>query len=84
LFFFILWQRPPEPLRDLSPDPSSEKESYPLALWKTRQEEFIAEFMTLACDILYASGFSKDAVTVKTQALGSGAARDILTESSAP
>ena len=84
IVLFHIMAEAPEPLRELSPDPSYEKESYSLALWKTRQEEFIAEFMTLACDILYASGFSKDAVTVKTQALGSGVARDILTESSAP
>jgi nucleotide-binding universal stress UspA family protein len=81
IVLFHIMAEAPESLRDLSPDPSYEKESYPLALWKTSQEEFIAEFMALACDILPASGFAKDAVTVKTQALGSGVARDILAES---
>ena len=81
IVLFHIMAEAPVSLRDLSPDPSYEKERYPLALWKTSQEEFIAEFMTLACDILYASGFSKDAVSVKTQALGSGVARDILAES---
>ena len=37
--------------------------------------------MTLACDILIASGFPKEAISVKTQALESGVARDILNES---
>ena len=81
IVLFHIMAEAPVSLRDLSPDPSYEKERYPLALWKTSQEEFIAEFMTLACDILYASGFAKDAVSVKTQALGSGVARDILAES---
>jgi nucleotide-binding universal stress UspA family protein len=81
IVLFHIMAEAPESLRDLSPDPSNEKDSYPLALWKTSQEEFIAEFMSLACDILYACGFAKDAVTVKTQALGAGVARDILAES---
>ena len=81
IVLFHIMAEAPASLRDLSPDLSYEKERYPLALWKTSQEEFIAEFMTLACDILYASGFAKDAVTVKTQALRSGVARDILAES---
>ena len=81
IVLFHVMAEVPESLRDLSPDPSSEKESYPLALWKAGQEEFIAEFMTLARDILNASGFAKDAISVKTQAVGSGVARDILAES---
>lgn len=71
----------PEAFSDLDVDPLIEKENYPLSVWKTDQEEIIHEFMTVARDILIASGFSKEAITVKIQALRSGVARDILSES---
>ena len=71
----------PEAFRDVSADPLAEKENYPLSIWKSYQEENIYEFMTVASDILIASGFPKEAISVKTQAMRSGVARDILTES---
>ena len=71
----------PEAFRDVSADPLTEKENYPLSVWNTRQEELINEFMTAACDILIASGFPKEAISVKTQTMRSGVARDILNES---
>ena len=70
----------PDAFRDVSADPLTEKENYPLRIWKTSQEEVINEFMTVACDILSASGFPNEAIFVKTQAMRSGVARDILYE----
>jgi hypothetical protein len=49
----------PEAFSDVSADPLTEKENFPLSVWKTDQEEIIHEFMTTACDILIASGFPK-------------------------
>ena len=80
VLFHVLVEAP-EAFRDVSADPLSEKENYPLSVWKTRQEEVIHEFMTVACDILIASGFPKEAISVKTQSMRSGVARDILAES---
>ena len=71
----------PEAFRDVSANPLAEKENYPLSIWKSYQEENIYEFMTVASDILIASGFPKEAISVKTQILRSGVARDILNES---
>ena len=71
----------PEAFRDVSADLLTEKENYPLSIWKTHQEENIHEFTTVAGDILNASGFPKEAISVKTQAIKSGVARDILAES---
>jgi len=71
----------PEAFSDLSADPLAERENYPLSVWKTDQQEIIHEFVTTASDILIASGFHKEAISVKTQAMRSGIARDILKES---
>jgi len=71
----------PEVFSDVRADPLSEKEKYPLSIWKTHQEEVIHEFMAVAGDILIASGFPKEAISVKIQTLRSGVARDILNES---
>lgn len=71
----------PEAFSDLDADPLTEKENFPLSVWKTDQEKIIDGFMTVACDILIASGFPKEAISVKTQALRYGVARDILSES---
>ena len=71
----------PEAFRDVSVDPLAEKENYPLSVWKTCQVETIHEFMTVACDILIASGFPKESISIKTQILRSGVTRDILNES---
>jgi nucleotide-binding universal stress UspA family protein len=81
IVLFHVMTEAPETFRDVGTDSVFEKENYPLGLWKTRQQEFIDEFMTLACDILTASGFHKEAISVKTQIMRSGVARDILAES---
>jgi len=81
IVLFHVMTEAPETFRDVGTDSVIEKENYPLGLWKTRQQEFIDEFMTLACDILTASGFHKEAISVKTQIMRSGVARDILAES---
>jgi len=81
IVIFHVMDKAPEVFRDVSADPLAEKENYPLSVWNTRQEEVIHEFMTVACDILIASGFPKEAISVKTQPLKSGVARDILNES---
>jgi nucleotide-binding universal stress UspA family protein len=71
----------PEAFRDLSADPLTENKNYPLSVWKTCQEETINEFMTVAGDILVASGFPKEALSVRIQTLRTGVARDISNES---
>jgi nucleotide-binding universal stress UspA family protein len=81
IVLFHVMTEAPETFRDVGTDSVIEKENYPLGLWKTRQQEFIDEFMTLACDILTSSGFHKEAISVKTQIMRSGVARDILAES---
>jgi nucleotide-binding universal stress UspA family protein len=81
IVLFHVMAEAPEAFRDVSADLLTEKENYPLSVWKTCQEETIHEFMTIACDILIASGFPKEAISVKTQILRSGVARDILNES---
>lgn len=70
----------PDAFRDVSADPLTEKENYPLSVWKTSQEETIHEFMTTASDILIASGFPKEDIELKTQDMRSGVSRDILYE----
>jgi hypothetical protein len=77
IVLFHVMTEVPEAFRDVSADPLTEKENYPLSVWQTHQEEAIHEFMTVASDILIASGFSKEAISVKTQALRSGVAGDI-------
>jgi nucleotide-binding universal stress UspA family protein len=81
IVLFHVMAEAPEAFRDVSANPSAEKENYPLSVWKTRQEETTYEFVTVACDILIASGFSKEIISVKTRTLRSGVARDILNES---
>ena len=81
IVLFHVMAEAPEAFRDVSADPSTEKENYPLSVWKTHQEEIIHEFMTVACDILVASGFPQEAISVKIQTLKAGVARDILNES---
>jgi nucleotide-binding universal stress UspA family protein len=81
IVLFHVMSEAPEAFKDASADPITEKENYPLSVWKTDQEETIQEFMTMACDILIASGFPKEAISAKTQILRSGVARDILNES---
>ncbi|MGV7223817.1 MAG: universal stress protein [Nitrospinales bacterium] len=81
IVLFHVMAEAPEAFRDVSADPLAEKENYPLSIWKSYQEENIYEFMTVASDILIASGFPKEAISVKTQAMRSGVARDILAES---
>ena len=81
IVLFHVMAEAPEAFRDVSADPLTEKENYPLSVWKTGQEEVIHEFMTVACDILIASGFPNEAISVKTQSMRSGVARDILYES---
>ena len=81
IVLFHVMAEAPEAFRDVSADPLTEKENYPLSVWKTNQVEIIHEFMTVACDILIASGFPKEAISVKIRTLKSGVARDILNES---
>jgi len=81
IVLFHVMAEAPEAFKDVSADPLTEKENYPLSVWKTSQDETIHEFMTTASDILIASGFPQKAIEVKTQAMRSGVARDILNES---
>jgi nucleotide-binding universal stress UspA family protein len=81
IVLFHVMAEAPDAFRDVSADPLTVKENYPLNIWKTRQEEVIHEFMTVACDILIASGFPNEAISVKTQSMRSGVARDLLYES---
>jgi nucleotide-binding universal stress UspA family protein len=81
IVLFHVMAQAPEVFSDLGADPLAENDNYPLTVWKTDQEETVQEFMSVACDILIASGFAKEAVSVKTQALRSGVVRDILSES---
>ena len=81
IVLFHVMAEAPEAFRDVSADPLTEKENYPLSVWKTNQVEIIHEFMTVACDILIASGFPKEAISVMIRTLRSGVARDILNES---
>jgi hypothetical protein len=80
IVLFHVMAEVPDAFRDVSADPLTEKENYPLSIWKTSQKEVIDEFMTIACDILTASGFPKEAIFVKTPTMRSGVARDILAE----
>ena len=80
IVLFHVISEAPEAFRDVRTDSLTEKENYSLSVWKTHQKKIIHEFMTTACDILIASGFPKEAVSVKIQALKSGVARDILNE----
>ena len=81
IVLFHVMAEVPDAFRDVSADTLTEKENYPLSIWKTSQKEVIDEFMTIACDILTASGFPKEAIFVKTPTMRSGVARDILIES---
>ena len=81
IVLFHVMAEAPDAFGDVNADPLIVKENYPLNIWKTRQKEVIHEFMTVACDILIASGFSDEAISVKTQSMRSGVARDILYES---
>jgi len=81
IVLFHVMAEVPDAFRDVSADPLTEKENYPLSIWKTSQKEVIDEFLTIACDILTASGFPKEAIFVKTPTMRSGVARDILIES---
>jgi nucleotide-binding universal stress UspA family protein len=81
IVLFHVMTEAPDAFRDVSADPLTEQENYPLSIWKTSQEEVIDEFMTVACDILIASGFPKEAMSVKTQTMRSGVSIDILYES---
>ncbi|MGD8963547.1 MAG: universal stress protein, partial [Desulfobacterales bacterium] len=81
IVLFHVMSEAPEAFKDASADPITEKENYPLSVWKNGQQETIQEFMTIASDILIASGFPKEAISVKTQILRYGVARDILNES---
>lgn len=51
IVLFHVMAETPEAFRDVSADPLTEKENYPLSIWNTRQEEVIHEFMTVACDL---------------------------------
>jgi hypothetical protein len=66
IVLFHVMAEAPDAFRDVSADPLIEKENCPLSIWKTRPEEVIHEFMTVACDILIASGFPNEAISVKT------------------
>jgi len=81
IVLFHVMAEAPEAFRDVSAAPLIENENYPLSVWKTNQEENIHEFMTIACDILIASGFPKEALSVKIPTLRFGIARDIFRES---
>ncbi len=81
IVLFHVMTEAPDAFRDVSADPLTEQENYPLSIWKISQEEVIDEFMTVACDILIASGFPKEAMSVKTQTMRSGVSIDILYES---
>ena len=52
IVLFHVMAEVPEAFRDVGADPLTEKENYPLSVWRTHQEEIIHEFMTIACDIL--------------------------------
>ena len=60
IVLFHVMSEAPEALRDVSEDPLTKKENYPLRVWKADQEEAIQELMTMVCDILIASGFPKN------------------------
>jgi len=71
----------PEAFRDMNVDRSTGQVEYLLEVWKDHQNEIVNEFMAKARAILVYAGFSREAVTVKTQPLKSGIVRDIVDES---
>lgn len=71
----------PEAFRDMNVDPVTGRKAYPLRIWKVHQKELIDEFMQKAGDIFGSAGFAPESVSVKSQSLKSGIARDILNES---
>jgi len=71
----------PEAFRDMNVQSLSDIANYPLQIWKVHQQEFINEFMEKAHTIFVDAGFSREAVSIETQTLKSGVARDILNES---
>ncbi|UCG07674.1 MAG: universal stress protein [Desulfobacterales bacterium] len=71
----------PEAFRDMDFDPTDCSLRYPLRIWKVHQQELIHAFMEKTRQKVLDSGFSNEAIFLKSQSMKSGIARDILNES---
>ncbi|MHC1727143.1 MAG: universal stress protein [Syntrophobacteraceae bacterium] len=78
---FHVLTRVPESFVDLEKIPTYNYRLVSVESWEKQQEKTILQFMEDAEQILLASGFPKDAVTVKVQERKIGIARDVAAES---
>jgi nucleotide-binding universal stress UspA family protein len=68
----------PEAFRDLAEDPLIYATDLPLRAWVDHQKRNISEFMEATHRLFVKAGFSRQAVSVRIQNLGTGITRDII------
>ncbi len=78
---FHIMTRIPESFWDLQKEPAFHYRFLDMREWEMQQEKLILEFMSQACEILYAAGFPGESVRVSMQDRKIGIAQDIIAES---
>jgi nucleotide-binding universal stress UspA family protein len=78
---FHIITRVPESFWDLKQEPAYHYRFVDIREWEAQQEKAILEFMSQACEILYAANIPRESVRVCIQDRKTGIAQDIIAES---
>jgi nucleotide-binding universal stress UspA family protein len=78
---FHIMTRIPESFWDLQKEPAYHYRFLDIREWEAQQEKLILEFMSEACEILYAANIPRKSVRVSIQDRKIGIAQDIIAES---
>jgi nucleotide-binding universal stress UspA family protein len=78
---FHIMTRVPESFWDLQKEPAYHYRFLDIGEWEVQQETVIQEFMSQACEILYAANIPRESVRVCIQDRKIGIAQDIIAES---
>jgi nucleotide-binding universal stress UspA family protein len=81
IVLFHIMTRVPESFWDLQKEPVYHYRFLDIREWEAQQEKVILEFMSQACEVLYAANIPRESVRVNIQDRKIGIAQDIIAES---
>jgi nucleotide-binding universal stress UspA family protein len=81
IVLFHIATRVPESFWDVEREPAYHYRFADIREWETQQQKMIQEFMSQACDLLYAANIQRESVRATVRDRNQGIAQDIIAES---
>ena len=81
IVLFHIMTKIPESFWDMEREPTYHYRFVDIREWEAQQQKMIQEFMSQACDLLYAANIQRESVMVEVRDRNQGIAQDIIAES---